>query len=429
MTAGCTTYAQRVTQVREAFYGQDLGRAQLLVTEGLKRHSGNSDVLQLERAMIELAGGQPDAAERSLREVRDHFEQFEQQALGEITLSYLTDDKRRAYAGEDYEKVLVRAFLALSNLLHDGSDAAAYSLQTIEKQEQIIAGGGDGQQDNPKLAYARVALAPYLYGMLREATHREYDDAQRSYAEVVSWQPTFVPGQQDWQRVVYGRHSAPGHGVLYVFALTGRGPYKAETVETPSSAALLIAGEIVNQVGERAVTPNIAPVKVPIVVAQPNIVQSVAVSVDAQAVGVTQTVTDVSALAVSQYEAVFPRVVARAVARRCLKKGMLYGAQEVADVPSGSLSSLAFVAAGVAWEASESADTRCWGLLPDKIQVLRIELPQGEHRVELTPIIAQSGTVTAAARTQVSIADGRNTYLLATFPGPQLVGQLVVNQP
>ena len=31
----------------------------------------------------------------------------------------------------------------------------------------------------------------------------------------------------------------------------------------------------------------------------------------------------------------------------------------------------------MAWEASEAADTRCWGLLPDKIQVLRIELPAG----------------------------------------------------
>ena len=32
-------------------------------------------------------------------------------------------------------------------------------------------------------------------------------------------------------------------------------------------------------------------------------------------------------------------------------------------------------------ELPEAADTRCWGLLPDKIQVLRIELPAGRHRV------------------------------------------------
>ena len=36
---------------------------------------------------------------------------------------------------------------------------------------------------------------------------------------------------------------------------------------------------------------------------------------------------------------------------------------------------------GVAWEASERADTRCWALLPDQIQVLRVELPAGQQRV------------------------------------------------
>jgi len=42
---------------------------------------------------------------------------------------------------------------------------------------------------------------------------------------------------------------------------------------------------------------------------------------------------------------------------------------------------LAVDLAGVAWEATESADTRCWGLLPDQIQVLRVELPAGRHEI------------------------------------------------
>ncbi len=40
---------------------------------------------------------------------------------------------------------------------------------------------------------------------------------------------------------------------------------------------------------------------------------------------------------------------------------------------------------GIAWEATEQADTRCWGLLPDRIQVMHVELPAGEHRVALYP--------------------------------------------
>jgi hypothetical protein len=83
--------------------------------------------------------------------------------------------------------------------------------------------------------------------------------------------------------------------------------------------------------------------------------------------------------------------------------------------------------AGIAWEATESADTRCWGLLPDKIQVLRVELPEGEHELLLTPISANSSAVGATVSQRVWVGDGRNTYALANFPTGSLVGQVLVS--
>ena len=68
-------------------------------------------------------------------------------------------------------------------------------------------------------------------------------------------------------------------------------------------------------------------------------------------------------LAVKQYEAIYPQIVARAVARRIVKKGIVYGGKEMTGIEKGSLPGLAVDLAGVAWEATESADTRCWGLL------------------------------------------------------------------
>lgn len=428
---GCSTYTKQLTQIRQAYYANDLVAAGELVDARLKKQRGDADVLQLERAMIDLTAGRADEAEQRLRQVRDQFDQLEQQNAAEVSLSYLTDDQRRAYAGEDYEKILLRALLSLSNLMHDGSDAEAYCLQMIAKQEQIIAAGAPLQTDqpNPKATYPRVALAPYLQGVLREATHRDYEDAERSYAAVVSWQPDFAPAQNDLQRAVYGRHSAQGHGVLYVFTLVGRGPYKEEVVEVPSSQALLIAGQLVSYFGEQTVPPNIAPVKVPRVVARLNRVQSVSVVVDGQPAGFTQTITDVSSLAVHQDLAVRTEVVARAVARRILKKGVVYGAKEMAEMTKGSLSGVALDLAGVAWEATESADTRCWGLLPDKIQVMRVELPAGSHDLRLAAA-QDNGMVSANMVSQtIHVADGRNTYVLAAFPDEQLVGEVLVSQP
>ena len=426
---GCTTYAQRVTQIRAAYYENGIASADTLLSTAIQKDRVNADVLKLDQAMIQLASGHAQEAEQTLREVRDRFDALEETSLSEKTLSYLTDDTRRAYAGEDYEKVLIRSFLALSNLMHDGGDAEAYCLQMIDKQEQVIAAGANAKGENPKQSYPRVAFAPYLRGVLRESTHNSYDDAQRSYAAVLNWQPAFLSARNDLQRATTGRHSAPGNGVLYVFTLVGRGPYKEAVSEIPSSASLLIAGEILSSVGNNTVTPNVAAIQVPHLVATENDIQSVAVHVGPQPVGDTETVTDVTQLAINQHTAIYPSIVARAVARRCVKKGLLYGTKEATGSNRNTLSSVAIDMAGIVWEATENPDTRCWGLLPDKIQVLRVELPAGEHSITLRAVANNGGLSRSPVTQQVRIGDSRNTYLLATFPHAQLVGKALVSEP
>lgn len=323
VASGCSSYADRLRDVRTEFHSGNLVSAEKFVDKELpkKRRAKEADVLKLERAMIELSSGKPATAERTLREVRDRFDFLEQKNIAEGTASYLTDDTHRAYAGEDYEKVLIRAFLALSNLMHDGGDANAYALQVNDKQRQIIEAAGEDADKNPKLAYKHVALGAYVSGMLREATHRDYDDAKRSIQLVANWEPEFASAKQDLERVTNGRHSAPGNGVLYVFTLVGRGPYKAERFERPTQAAMLIVDHILSAIGKHTVTPTFAPVKVPVVVVPPNRVQSVSVLIDGKPAGLTETITDVGELATQQYAAIFPRVLARTVVRRSIKRG------------------------------------------------------------------------------------------------------------
>jgi hypothetical protein len=383
-------------------------------------------VLKLERAIIDLAAGRPQDAERTLREVRDAFNDLEQACAVEGTVAMLTDDNRRAYAGEDYEKILIRAFLALSNLFHDGGDALAYALQVNDCQERIIQSGADSQGENPKLSYKRVALGAYLYAALREETHANYDDAARAWARVVDWEPDFPFGRLDVERAVYGRHSQRGNGVVYVFALVGRGPYKIETAEVPSTVSLLIADRILSHTARHTVAPTVAPIKVPKVALMHNEIRGVQVFVDGRPAGSAATLTEVGQLAVQQYEAIYPQVLARAVARRAIKKGAFYAGKEVLGVANYSLVNVGMDLAGILWEATESADTRCWGLLPDRIQVLRLELPAGQHRIGLRPT-GRSGWLGREESAAVTIEDGRNTYVLANFPADRLVGRILVS--
>ena len=425
--SGCATHGDRLTTIRDAYYGGRVDKARSIVNTGLEDREEDRDVLKLERAMIELAEGNPVQAERTLREVRDSFDHLEQNSLGETVLSAFKDDNTLAYSGEDYEKVLIRCFLALSSLMHDGIDAEAYALQVAEKQRRIIQAGGDDDPNNPKLAYQQVALGAYIQATLKEASHTEYREAERAIQLVANWEQDFKFAKDDLQRIRTGRHSEKGNGVLYVFGLVGEGPYKEERAEIPASNALLIADRILSATNKHSLPPTIAPIKVPVVVRSRNRITSLDVNVDGKSAGDTATITDIGRMALQQYEAVFPQIMARAIVRRVVKKGSVYALKEMTLQDGGNpLAELAFDAAGVAWEATESADTRCWGLLPDQIQVLRIELPAGEHTIHLKPLGGRKPIGEGASQT-VRIEDGRNTYLLANFPDNKLVGKMVVS--
>ena len=429
LATGCVAHASRLHAVRTAFHGGNLAEADTLIGSHIDDYPRESDVLRLDRAMVALADNRPADAEKLLRTVRDNFDHLEQESPAESVWVMASDDDQKAYAGEDYEKVLVRAMLALSNLVQDGDDAEAYSLQVSDKQRQIVAAATDEKGRNPKAAYQQVALAPYLRGILREETHRHYDDAARSFSQVLQWKPDFRPGPSHVARTTHGRHSERGHGVVHVFALVGHGPFKAEVVEMPSTASVMVAGEIMSAGLSQTLPPTIAPIKVPRVIALPGSVGGMQVGVGDWAAGRTETITNVSQMAISQHEAVLPQTVGRAVARRSLKKAAIFGAKQGLGLQNSGLPSLAFDVAGVAWEATENADTRCWGLLPDTIQVLRLELPAGQHTLSLRPIDRSGRPLGGAVPQTVTVLDGRNTYVLAQATDAGIVGKPLTNSP
>ena len=425
---GCATHMIRLQPVRAAFQRGDVAEADRLIAAELEQRSSEEDLLLLDRAMVTLADGRPADAERMLRRVRDSFEHLEEDSPAEDTWSMLSDDDARAYHGEDYEKVLLRAMLALANLVQDGDDAEAYSLQVIDKQQRIVAAAARPDGTNPKAAYQQVALAPYLRGIIREETHRDYDDAARQFQMVVNWQPDFGPGRGHLARAAGGSHSRRGHGVVHVFALVGHGPFKAEVEEMPTSTSLLIADQILSTQMGTTLPPTIAPIKLPRIVAAPGAAGSVQVAVGDWAAGQTETITDVSQMALRQQEALLPYCLARAVARRTVKKGTIYGVKQGLGMREG-LPSLALDVAGVAWEASENADTRCWSLLPDRIQTMRLELPVGTHTLLLRPLDRQGQPLGPPVPQSVTVGDGRNTYLLVQATDAGFVGRPLTNSP
>ncbi|MEC8555246.1 MAG: hypothetical protein VXZ82_09610 [Planctomycetota bacterium] len=423
---GCSTHASRLMRPRSEFYSNDLHQARAEFDKLAQKGKQDSSVLELDLAMVELFQGDVAAAERRLQSVRDEWDRLQQKSFVEDTSSYLTDDQIRAYAGEDYEKLLVRVMLSLCSLMQDGVDAEAYSLQTLDKQRELFGRAKERWDEELPEDYCVPTIAPYLRGMLLESTHTDYHEAARYYEESLALLPDSPLLQQDLERAQHGVHCAPGHGIVYVIAMVGRGPFKEETTQPATQAALQAADLIVSNLGEYSIPPTIAPVKIPIIVSPPKPFDLLGVKVGDVPVSTTLPISDLHELAVDSYEAKLPSVITRAVVRRVLKKGAVYAAKDQLDVNS-DIASFALDAAGVLWEATEAADTRCWGLLPREFQILRLELPSGTHTLGLEPITA--GTpIAPTTQCKVTIRDGLNSYVLSYWPGMQPIGKILVSR-
>lgn len=440
ISTGCSTHSKRISQPRNLFYDGQLKACREGLEKLSKSNRHDRDVVNLDLAVVDLLSGQPKQAEAKLRDVRDRFELLEQDSIAEKTVSMWTDDQVRSYAGEDYEKILIRVFLSLSSLMQDGFDAESYTLQIQEKHEalaELFAKRNPPPEESPPDSNHPEVIAPkkshgkeyqplplgfYMRGMLREATHRDYDDAIRNYEIASSLLPACVPLQWDLARARNGVHSQPGHGVVYVFAMVGRGPYKIEVAEQPTSDALLIADRIVSAVGPYKLPPTVAPIKIPDIAVPPSDVDSVGIRVDGHSIGPTTSLANIEQLAVSTYRANRNSVIARAVARRVIKKATIAAAKS--GMGKDGLTALGMDVVGIAWEATEAADTRCWGLLPRDIQLLRVEAPAGDHQLQLNALLGNR-PVGPAQSTQVRVVDGLNTYVICWFPDARSVSQIM----
>ncbi|MEM8912443.1 MAG: hypothetical protein AAGC97_11800 [Planctomycetota bacterium] len=431
LAAGCrATNQAEIDLARSAFAYGDLPTARQQLVRLVEQADRDAVPAELDLAIVELASGEARAAESRLRRLRDSFDESGGQQFAHDAASLLADDRIRQFQAAPYEQVLIRAMLAVCSLSQDASDAESYLHQAVMKQADLDRQFNDERTsllDDPSHVPPSqpIAFAPYMRGVLREATHRDYDDARRSYQLVSSIRPTFLPAADDRERASHGVHSQPGHGVLYVIALVGEGP-RLQSVDAPLTSAALSAAStmLLTQIGDEddvPPLPSIKTVRVPGVLTPDSPLAAIQVSHDVgvfsdqRFVGATQSITDINEMMRAEVSARQPMVMARAVARRAMKEAAVEAARRKLEL-GGATGSLFGWAASSAWVATEDADTRSWSLLPRDIQILRTELPVGRRDIQLTPVGWYGEPIGPPIRRTVTVDDGRNSYLTVIAP-------------
>ncbi|WP_146527241.1 hypothetical protein [Novipirellula artificiosorum] len=423
--SGCAGGLRKIDNARGAFAAGDLDTSAETLSELAESRRRFADAAALDLAMVELARGDARSAEQRFRKLRDQFDAQPKLAPLSEVASIVTDDTARVFRPTGYEQIMIRTMLAVCSLATDGADAESYAMQAVMRQKELASEAEDRGVEDVSQAYQAVAFAPYIRGILREATHHDYDDAAKAYQLVSAVQPSFRAATRDMERASVGSHSAPGHGVLYVIGCVGRGPVLREVEAPTTTSAMQIASSVLNaqnnrdndegDSGDVIALPNIASVKVPAVFVPDSGIVAIGVRADGVAVGVTETLTDVGMLAQQQNDAEMPWTIARAVIRRAAKETAVATAGNSLGL-SGTAGSLFHFAASSAWSSTEHADTRCWGLLPRQIQVLRVELPAGEYDIGLHSL-GPTGMEMGIGRIKpITLIDGKNEYMIAIAP-------------
>ncbi len=433
LSAGCQSHRQLVQQAHQQYRTGDFDAAVHSLSQARERPRRDEEVLMLDQAMVHFSRGEISQSSALLKKVRDRFDEGPGFAGAHKAAAYLTDDNSRLYVPDDHEKILIGVLLALLDLAQDGRDAMAYAHQLGQTtgdllDHRVVAETGKvGEKENgpedsepavvlPPLDPVReeLAVAPLLRSIIRGSSSMNQDDRLRYLQQAIEWRPGSHFIMQEYLAASQHLQVAPGYGSVYVIALVGRGPVKTETVEPVSSQALLAADQILSALGEYTLPPTIAPVKIATVTPQDSGIASLNVDLNGQRLGATETIADINRLAVARQTELMPGIIARAVVRRVVKKSVVV-AQKAKNNVKNEWVSTGYNALGVLWEATERADLRCWALLPGQIQILRVDLPVGTHRLDFSANTAAGSTGRQPFSAPVTVSDGGNAFVLCTL--------------
>lgn len=414
------------------------------------------EIIATDRAIAALMAGDAAGCEIPLRQTRQQMDFLRQKDLAERTKSIITDDKAVAWSGREFEQRMVDNLLVLSSFLGDRKDAFAYANQAMEHvfadhsrfvadNEEVVSGEpittvGHTEPEVPPVAptarHSANAFSAYLHAAIRSEIPMDSDVATDAIRQVGYWtaaSPSTPAPILDTESG-FGTFSPRGHGVVHVITFVGRITDWTVERSMPTTSALLLADQILSAIGDHTLPPTIAPVQIARPVAQfspqPLVTRARVVGSQAAPPTVSTTLVDLNRAAYDSYLATRDEQLARAVARRIIKKGAVYAAKDQLAVDGGSGADLLLNLGGIAWEAMEKADTRHLQLLPARIEVLRMTLPAGQHEIELWAAEAADGDVPGESRKTrlpIIVDDGRNTFALCFRPHAALAGSLLTS--
>ncbi|HYO51996.1 hypothetical protein [Archangium sp.] len=365
LLSGCAgDYVARTRQLRTAYESESYEFA-LAELDAVARQDTGKDTLLvlLDRGMVLHAAGRWRESIQTLAEADRLAAELDVISVSEEAGSFLTNERERAYRGEDFERLMISVLQALNYAQLGQDEEALVEVRRVnERLEKMIV--------EEKKPYEQLAIARYIGGVLYE-DQREWDSAYIDYAKALEQEPGLgvlaepllrlakkTGRLEEYERLrrrfpdVWHEPLGAGEGQVLVVVEAGLSPEK-EPADRRLETHDIIQVPVYRDRGR----PGQAHVWV------------------RDSGQRTMTVTSLADVAKVHLNERIGRMLARQVAGAVVKAGLAAGAGALTK--SREVGALAFLVLN----AMNQPDLRSWMSLPAEFQLARFRLPAGRHTV------------------------------------------------
>ncbi|MFN7130846.1 MAG: COG3014 family protein [Myxococcales bacterium] len=390
LLGGCAgDYVSRTRGVRAAYEHYDHEQAlKQLEREEKEKSSIDELLVLLDKGAILHSAGRWQESIAVLSRAEKLATELDYLSVSEEAKTLLSNERERAYRGEDFEKLMINVLLAL-NYAQLGKDEDAL-VEVRRVNERLLK-----MVREEKKPYEQLAIARYLGGVLYE-DQGQLDSAFIDYQKAIELQPDLGELAEPALRLAkqLGRDSeyerlrkkypsvehgplAEGEGQVVAIIETGLSPQKHST--TNNSGGQLLAIPVYHSRAWRLVQARLTA---------------------GERTAIARRVTSLDQVAQQHLNDRIGKLVAKSLATTAVKAAVAGGIGYATKSQEAGL--LAF------WllTLSNQPDLRSWLSLPGEFQVARLRLPAGTHTVELN---AQGRTT----KHEVEVKPGRVALIVA----------------
>ncbi len=398
LASGCAMSVGFYRGVEQNVSSGRYDEAALILERNREEYARSSDVLyHLEMGLVQHYGRRFEESSRHFFDAERRMQELYTKSVSTEAGSFAINDNLLPYEGEDHEKVLVNLFLALNFAEQGAWESALVEARKADVKLREYARAYEG-----KNSYKEDAFIRYVMGVLYEAGGElndafiSYRNAYEAYGEYERLFGTRAPsflgddllcaasilGFEE-EREAFERRLRRGvdesrcsNGSLFIVVYSGKGAIKEEvsfSVSIPDTAGIIHTFAVA--------VPKFRPREYSKRRYEIEVGEGVAGSAVPTEVG-----EDITAIAAKALDDRIGMIYLKSGGRAVMKFLAAEKAKsEFKKKEESEVANLLFSAVtDLFYRASEEADVRSWRTLPDNIQIARVRVQPGNHRVRVS---------------------------------------------